>query len=243
MTDQPEARSDASKGKATPLEQPADALKMAVLDKPSQDPDPDPSVSNTQPPEPEHSNSDHLRAEETAPSNTELSGPRFRGSSSDKGKDREAPREYKADSSDAAPEASASGKGKGPENPPAPPAKNDENQDTAIGAASDEVSRAAAAAPGGEGPPVCMITLLVQSGKKHPYKIDEKYLAKRNVTIPGTLASGHKDILSISSYTLKELILREWRDDWEAAPPSPSSIRLISFGKILEDNESLKCES
>ncbi|KAI5308981.1 hypothetical protein KEM55_004376 [Ascosphaera atra] len=39
----------------------------------------------------------------------------------------------------------------------------------------------------------------------------------------------------MSVYTLKELILKEWRSDWEARPASPTSIRLISFGKLLDD--------
>jgi len=41
-------------------------------------------------------------------------------------------------------------------------------------------------------------------------------------------------------YTLKELILREWREEWEAQPSSPSSIRLIFFGKLLDDKIPLK---
>jgi hypothetical protein len=88
--------------------------------------------------------------------------------------------------------------------------------------------------------PVCMITLLLTSGARHPYKIDEKYLGKRNVSVPGVTDSGKKDPFSISVYTLKELILREWREEWEAKPSSPSSIRLIHFGKLLDDKEQLK---
>jgi len=34
--------------------------------------------------------------------------------------------------------------------------------------------------------------------------------------------------------------LREWRDEWETKPTNPSSIRLINFGRILEDNMVLK---
>jgi hypothetical protein len=49
-----------------------------------------------------------------------------------------------------------------------------------------------------------------------------------------------KDPFSISVYTLKELILREWREEWEAAPSSPSSIRLIYFGRLLDDKTPLK---
>jgi Ubiquitin-2 like Rad60 SUMO-like len=88
--------------------------------------------------------------------------------------------------------------------------------------------------------PVLVITLLLTSGARHPYKIDEKYLTKRNVTIPATTESGRKDPFSISVYTLKELILREWREEWEAQPSSPSSIRLIYFGRLLDDKAALK---
>jgi hypothetical protein len=88
--------------------------------------------------------------------------------------------------------------------------------------------------------PVCIITLLLTSGARHPYKLDEKYLAKRNVVVPGVTESGKKDPFSISVYTLKELILREWREEWEAQPSSPSSIRLIHFGRLLDDKAPLK---
>ena len=91
--------------------------------------------------------------------------------------------------------------------------------------------------------PVCNITLLLPSGARHPYKLDEKYLTKRNVDVPGWTEGGKKDPFSISVYTLKELILREWRDEWDNKPASPSSIRLIHFGKLLEDKEQLKSTS
>jgi len=58
--------------------------------------------------------------------------------------------------------------------------------------------------------------------------------------VPGTTDSGRKDPFSISVYTLKELILREWREEWEAQPSSPSSIRLIYFGRLLDDKTALK---
>jgi len=52
------------------------------------------------------------------------------------------------------------------------------------------------------------ITLLLTNGARHPYKIDEKYLQKRNVTV-----EGNNPVL-MSIYTLKELIWREWREGW-----------------------------
>lgn len=91
--------------------------------------------------------------------------------------------------------------------------------------------------------PTCNITLLLPTGARHPYKIDERYLLKRSVAVPETTEAGHKDPFSISVYTLKELILREWREEWNDKPASPSSIRLIHFGKLLDDKEQLKSES
>lgn len=60
--------------------------------------------------------------------------------------------------------------------------------------------------------------------------------------MPDSTEAGGKDPFSISVYTLKELILREWREEWNDRPASPSSIRLIHFGKLLEDKEQLKSE-
>jgi len=106
----------------------------------------------------------------------------------------------------------------------------------AIGLSTDSMSPPTTNEPG----PALVITLLLTSGARHPYKIDEKYLTKRNVDVPGMTEGGRKDPLSISVYTLKELILREWREEWEAQPSSPSSIRLIHFGRLLDDKVPLK---
>lgn len=81
----------------------------------------------------------------------------------------------------------------------------------------------------------CQITLLLPTSARHPYRIDEKYLSKRNVSTPQRTLDGKPDPFSISVYTLKELILREWREEWDTAPASPGSIRLIFFGKLLDD--------
>lgn len=82
--------------------------------------------------------------------------------------------------------------------------------------------------------PVLFITLLLSStGARHPYKLDEKYLRKRNVTVEGN------NPINLSLYKLKELILRDWREEWEAKPSSPESIRLISMGKMLNDKSRL----
>lgn len=133
---------------------------------------------------------------------------------------------------------------------PEPPSKEDpqqrDRQDSmAIGPDQGDPKAASAASAGHDeggnaAGPVCNITLLLTSGSRHPYKINARYLSRRNVPIPGLADDGSPDPFSISVYTLKELILREWRSDWEAKPSSPSSIRLIHFGKLLDDKEALK---
>lgn len=54
--------------------------------------------------------------------------------------------------------------------------------------------------------PTLMITLLLINGARHPFKLDAKYLNRRNVEVQGN------DPFNLSIYQLKELILREWRE-------------------------------
>lgn len=105
----------------------------------------------------------------------------------------------------------------------------------AIGPAKGTDAEAAAAlAPAEAASTAVPVTLLLTSGARHPFRLDPRYLAKRNVTAEGD------DPLNISVYTMKELIWRDWRPEWEPRPASPSSIRLISFGRLLDDKASLK---
>ncbi|KAK3391135.1 ubiquitin-related domain-containing protein [Podospora didyma] len=127
-------------------------------------------------------------------------------------------------------------KGKDKADPPAPIEKQGDDDSLSI-----EPSDPTVLNPGSSSEPlICTITLLLPTGARHPYKIDEKYLSKRNVEIPDVTPSGQKDPFSISVYKLKELILREWREEWDGKPASPTSIRLIHFGKLLDDKEQLK---
>lgn len=86
------------------------------------------------------------------------------------------------------------------------------------------------------------IMLLLTTGARHPFRIDEKYLTKRNVTVTGKTEEGKTDPSSITVYTLKELILRDWRKEWDQPPREPSAIRLIHFGRMLEDRMPLNRE-
>ncbi|EXJ84828.1 hypothetical protein A1O3_05501 [Capronia epimyces CBS 606.96] len=123
-------------------------------------------------------------------------------------------------------------------NPPPPVAAGAETLpvtrtfSTAIGPSSDSpvVPAKDSEATG----PILTLTLLLTSGARHPFRLDGRYLTKRNVNVVGN------DPFNLSVYNLKELILREWRDEWEAKPSSPNYIRLISMGKLLDDKTSLK---
>ncbi|KAL2003516.1 hypothetical protein VTN02DRAFT_3501 [Thermoascus thermophilus] len=101
----------------------------------------------------------------------------------------------------------------------------------AIGPSSPQPT-ALAKEPEDSGPSL-VITLLLTTGARHPFKIDGKYLRKRAVNVE------NYDPFLMSVYTLKELIWREWRSEWEPRPSSPSLIRLISFGKLLDDKAPL----
>lgn len=125
------------------------------------------------------------------------------------------------------------------QNPPSPPpvpsvaaALRERAQSTAIGESSE--SPAPVPKDADDAGPTLTITLLLITGARHPFNLDAKYLGKRNVQVHGN------DPFNLSVYKVKELILREWRDDWETKPSSPSAIRLISFGKVLDDKAAIK---
>lgn len=109
----------------------------------------------------------------------------------------------------------------------------EEQDPLSIGPADSSMGAAPAAGDGELAVDIMLIA--TQSNTRHPFRINEKYLTKRNVNVTGMTEDGKMDPFSITVYTLKELILRDWRSDWEAPPREPTSIRLIYFGKLLED--------
>jgi hypothetical protein len=84
----------------------------------------------------------------------------------------------------------------------APPTDLNRSETEPIGPSTDTP----ASNPDNANGPVVVIMLLLTTGARHPYKIDEKYLKKRNVAIE------NRDPYNISVYTLKELIWRDWRE-------------------------------
>lgn len=109
----------------------------------------------------------------------------------------------------------------------------DRTVSTAIGPSSD-VAPAPVPKDGTPVGPTLMLNLLLLTGARHPFNLDTAYLAKRNVQAQGN------DPFNLSVYKVKELILREWRSEWESKPSSPSAIRLIHLGKVLDDKTAFK---
>lgn len=86
-----------------------------------------------------------------------------------------------------------------------PPPLTREMTRPAIGPATDKPSPLPPKETEIEGP--CLyITLLLTTGARHPFRLDQRYLKKRNVEVEGN------NPVNMSFYKLKELILRDWRE-------------------------------
>ncbi|KAL2809568.1 ubiquitin-related domain-containing protein [Aspergillus granulosus] len=119
------------------------------------------------------------------------------------------------------------------EAPPTAAVSPETDEQQVVAATAPELSPEASAKEPEESGPSLTIVLLLITGTRHPFKIDANYLQKRDVSVD------NNDPFAMSVYTLKELIWRAWQEDWEPRPSSPSSIRLISFGKLLDDKSPL----
>ena len=62
--------------------------------------------------------------------------------------------------------------------------------------------------------PVLHITLLLTTGARHPFRLDQRYLKKRSVEVEDN------NPINMSLYKLKELILRDWREGMPLLPMS-----------------------
>lgn len=108
----------------------------------------------------------------------------------------------------------------------APPATSLIRQQTApaIGPASDKPTPIPKESV--DAGPSLMITLLLNTGARHPYRIDDKYLKKRNVNVLGN------NPVNMSVYTLKELIWRDWREG-EDLRLTPCSVLVFAAWRRL----------
>jgi len=74
---------------------------------------------------------------------------------------------------------------------------------------------------------------------RHQFVINETYLESHSVT-SGTGKDSLKDPFEMSVWQLKECIWKDWRDEWDQRPASALFIRLIHFGRMLDDKQHLK---
>ncbi|KAG9206052.1 hypothetical protein G6514_006331 [Epicoccum nigrum] len=116
----------------------------------------------------------------------------------------------------------------------ASPARNELNRtetEAALGPSTD----GPAANPDNSNGPTVVIMLLLTTGARHPYKIDEKYLKKRNVTVE------EMDPYNISVYTLKELIWRDWREDCRFQTEAPNVVHMtVKPQEVVDEEENAK---
>lgn len=83
--------------------------------------------------------------------------------------------------------------------------------------------------------------LLLTTGARHPYKIDEKYLKKRNMQVE------EMNPYNLSVYNLKELIWRDWREGTSRDPLlnhvhcSVRSERCAAVSSFLISNHAIDC--
>ncbi|KAI5285869.1 hypothetical protein KEM52_002245, partial [Ascosphaera acerosa] len=71
----------------------------------------------------------------------------------------------------------------------------------------------------GDAGPSLTITLLLTNGARHPFEISARYLRRRKMNVQGF------NPFNMSVYTLKELILKEWRS---GGFPSPFSFLALA---------------
>ena len=109
---------------------------------------------------------------------------------------------------------------------PSPPPLTREKTAPAIGPATDKPTPVPKESEI-EGPLLFITLLLSSTGARHPYKLDEKYLKKRNVNVEGN------NPINLSLYKLKELILRDWREGETVDCPSDQIGRDLSLEVLL----------
>ncbi|KAL0632390.1 hypothetical protein Q9L58_008713 [Maublancomyces gigas] len=83
------------------------------------------------------------------------------------------------------------------------------------------------------------VTLLLISGVRHQFTMDETYLEQHSVKAQSGKES-LRDPFEMSVWQLKECIWKDWKDEWDQRPASAMFIRLIHFGRMLEDRHLLR---
>ncbi|KAK9367043.1 hypothetical protein V1509DRAFT_205993 [Lipomyces kononenkoae] len=75
------------------------------------------------------------------------------------------------------------------------------------------------------------VTLLLISGVRASITIDREYMKGHSL--------GLREPESLTVLTLKECIWKDWKEEWGERPGSTEYIRLIHFGRLLDNKDSL----
>lgn len=76
------------------------------------------------------------------------------------------------------------------------------------------------------------ITLLLVSGLRVPLTVDTDFISSHE------LPSDPPHSLLIGS--VKSALFTDWKEEWGIAPVSPTNIRFIHYGKVLDDSQTLQ---
>ncbi|KAK9453261.1 hypothetical protein V1511DRAFT_512894 [Dipodascopsis uninucleata] len=76
-----------------------------------------------------------------------------------------------------------------------------------------------------------VVTLLLVSGLRISLTIDQKFMKKHSLE--------YIEPENLSVYSLKEAVFSDWTEDMGEKPTSTDFIRLIYFGKLLDDKDTL----
>lgn len=97
--------------------------------------------------------------------------------------------------------------------------------------------------PGIEESPISIpVTILLQSGARHQFAIDRKYL-ERHAVKGEMMKENLVNPFDMTVWQLKECVWKDWKEqEWEQRPASALFIKLIQFGAYMNDSSPLRGE-
>lgn len=92
-----------------------------------------------------------------------------------------------------------------------------------------------------ESPISIPVTILLQSGARHQFSIDRKYLERHNVK-GEMMKENLVNPFDMTVWQLKECVWKDWKEEWDQRPASALFIKLIQFGAYMNDSSALRGE-
>jgi hypothetical protein len=77
------------------------------------------------------------------------------------------------------------------------------------------------------------ISLIIVSGERYVVRIETEHLPRHDTK--------DLDAFDIPAESLKAILWSRWQRDWGLRPPDPSRIKLVHFGRTINDSTVLRC--